>query len=153
MRDIRELATAIQYPSGDRSQLELAMTHASLLNEKSLPDSNRRLAWLGDAVIDVAVSQVLFDRRAPNSRTRGGLTEDRKKYVRMEALVKAAKKLDLGSYLRMGKGAEASGGRDGPRNLAEAFEALLGAVFVAGRYNQASRIVQNHLVAVVDSPP
>ena len=107
-----------------------ALTHASYPNESSARATpNERLEFLGDAILGMVVANALF--RAYPEAAEGELTRMRAEVVRGAALARAARRLDLGGYLILGRGEEAAGGRDRDRNLAGAFEALLGAVYHA----------------------
>ena len=107
-----------------------ALTHASYPNESSARATpNERLEFLGDAILGMVVANELF--RAYPESAEGELTRMRAEIVRGSTLAKAARRLDLGSYLILGRGEEAAGGRDRERNLAGAFEALIGAVYRA----------------------
>lgn len=126
--------------SFSRSELlALAMVHRSYLNEANEPglQSNERLEFLGDAVLGCAVARWLFERypHVPEGR----LTELRAQIVKGETLALVAQRLDLGHYLLLGRGEEATGGRNRPLNLARAFEAVLGAIYLDRGYRGAER--------------
>ncbi len=107
-----------------------ALTHASFPNESSSQATpNERLEFLGDAILGMVVANALF--RAYPEAAEGELTRMRAEIVRGSTLATAARRLDLGDYLILGRGEEAAGGRGRDRNLAGAFEALLGAVYRA----------------------
>ncbi|NLN06295.1 MAG: ribonuclease III [Firmicutes bacterium] len=107
-----------------------ALTHSSYAHEHNLGGNthNERLEFLGDAVLELAVSEILYHRfpRLPE----GKLTRFRAGLVCEESLARLAEKLQLGSYLRLGRGEAASGGRRRPSLLADALEALLGAIYL-----------------------
>jgi len=110
--------------------LKQALVHRSYLNENpdfELP-SNERLEFLGDALVGLAVAEKLY-RQFPES-PEGELTELRSILVRKETLARLAVSLGLGGYLYLGRGEEVSGGRGRESNLARAFEAVVGAIFV-----------------------
>lgn len=111
-----------------RPLLEEALTHASFLNEAE-PGvrSNERLEFLGDAVLGLVIGRDLY-RWYPDAGE-GDLTRMRAEIVRGSTLARTAARLDLGSHLVLGKGEEAAGGRTRERNLAGAFEAVVGAIF------------------------
>jgi ribonuclease-3 len=116
--------------------LEQALVHSSYLNENpAITASNQRLEFLGDAVLGLVIAQELY-RRLPQS-SEGKMTELRSLLVRGDALSHLARSISLGSYLYMGKGEEASGGRDKPANLAGALEAVMGAIFLDQGFNMA----------------
>jgi len=110
--------------------LQEALTHSSFANERDDQErqDNQRLEFLGDAVLDLIVGRWLYER-LPNA-PEGELTTLRARIVRTEALADLAHALDLGRYMRFGRGEEASGGRDKPANLCAAYEALAGAIYL-----------------------
>lgn len=114
----------------DRSILEQSLRHTSYVNERPAESlgSNERLEFLGDAVIGACVADWLY-RALPDS-TEGDLTVMRSALVREETLARWATELELGSYLRLGRGEAASGGRFRPALLSRVFEALVGAIFL-----------------------
>jgi ribonuclease III len=125
----------------DRSLLRLALTHGSYLNENPQEDieSNERLEFLGDAILGAGIGHLLF-HDAPDA-AEGDLTAVRSHVVRERALTAAAARIDLGSYLTLGRGEEASGGRSRPSVVADAFEALIGAIMEDQGYEIASEFV------------
>lgn len=114
----------------DKNLLYQALTHSSFAYESRVNgfDNNQRLEFLGDAVLGLAVSDFLF-RNYPN-RDEGELTKMRAALVCEPSLARVARDLELGYCLNMGKGEERSGGRERPSILADAFEALLGALYL-----------------------
>ena len=114
----------------DISLLQQALTHSSAINEDGLNAKcdNERLEFLGDAVIDLVVSQYLYLSNPEFSE--GELTTLRSQVVSGEALFKVASKLHIGEYLVLGKGEEISGGRSKKSNLAGVLEAIIGAIFI-----------------------
>jgi len=125
-KDIRELEKAFNLQFKDFSLLERAMTHSSYANENNTK-SNERLEFVGDAVLDLAVADFLFDNM---SDAEGVLTKKRAQEVCEQSLYEYAKSFNLGDYLLLGKGEEMSGGREKPALLADAFEAFLGSVYI-----------------------
>jgi len=114
----------------DPSLLEQALAHSSYINENPdfpLPD-NERLEFLGDALLSLVVAEKLY-QEFPHL-AEGELTEIRTSLVRQETLAQLASALELGGYLRLGKGEESTGGRQRATNLANAFEALIGAILL-----------------------
>lgn len=113
----------------DRSLLAQALTHASLgyESQRTLPD-NQRLEFLGDAVIQLLLSELLYDRFP--AADEGLLTKVRAQLVSTKALARIARMVKLGDFLLMGKGEEQNGGRDRDSSLADAMEAVAGAVFL-----------------------
>jgi len=114
----------------DTSLLQQAFVHSSYINENPgfhLPD-NERLEFLGDALLSFIVAEKLY-HEFPHFGE-GELTEIRILLIRQETLAQLALTLNLGDYLHLGKGEEATGGRERQTNLADAFEALIGAIFL-----------------------
>ncbi|MCL6548665.1 MAG: ribonuclease III [Alicyclobacillus sp.] len=128
--DLTQLERALGFEFDDKSLLEQAFVHRSYLNENPgfNLQSNERLEFLGDSVLGYLVAEHLFEL-LPNV-PEGTLTSLRAAVVRAETLARAAKRLELGNYLFLGRGEEASGGRSRPINLARAFEALVGAILL-----------------------
>jgi len=128
-RDIAALQTRIGYQFADESLLLQALTHTSFANEQGVGriGSNERLEFLGDSVLSLTVCDHLY-RTYPNL-PEGQLTVLRKNLVCQRALADYAAKIDLGAYLLLGKGEERDG-REKPKLLEDAFEALLGAWYL-----------------------
>jgi len=107
-----------------------ALTHSSYANERSLGSSahNERLEFLGDAVLDLVVSALLYDRFP--EMPEGMLTRLRAEAVREESLARLAVKLNLGDHLRLSRGEKLSGGRERPSILADALEAVVAAIYL-----------------------
>ncbi len=126
------LEVAIGYAFKDRSLLRRAMTHSSHSNETGERNHhllcNERLEFLGDSVLSIAVSRYLFS--AYKQEGEGILTNMRKDVVCAEALARYARRIGIGDCLYLGNGEEMSGGRDKENILADAFEALLAAVYL-----------------------
>ena len=115
-----------------------ALTHPSIsLERKDYPFDNQRLEFLGDAVIQVVVTEHLFQMFKDSSE--GRMTKLRTRIVSRTALRERALALGLGSFLMMGRGEESSGGRERASNIADAFEAVVGAIYLDGGF-EASRI-------------
>ena len=130
MSDLCELQKTLGVTFSDQGLLLIALTHRSYTNEfPGCPVSdNERLEFLGDAVLDYLTAEHLF-MRLPDWEE-GVLTDLRAALVCTEALAGLAQKTHLGKYLRLGKGEEASGGRNRPVNLCAAFEAVIGAMSI-----------------------
>jgi ribonuclease-3 len=136
----QRLEEVLGYLFQDRTLLAEALTHRSFANEyqaENLPD-NERLEFLGDAVLDLVVSQYLMTN-LPDAHE-GELSRLRAEVVSLPSLAQLARSLDIGSGLRLGKGEERSGGRDKSSLLADALEALLGAVFIDGGFESAKSV-------------
>ena len=129
---------------------ETALTHKSWLNEapRSGRGDNERLEFLGDAVLNLAVSDLLM-RRFPD-RAEGELSKTRAVIVNEAGLCQAAERVDLGQWIFLGRGEEQAGGRRRPSILADAFEALIGAVYLDGGFGIALRVVERLLAGAVE---
>jgi ribonuclease III len=134
---LAELEARLGYSFRDQKLGETALTHTSWLNESSALDrsDNERLEFLGDAVLALVVSDLLM-RRLPNS-AEGDLTRARAALVSEGGLARTAVALDLGRWIFLGRGEERTGGRARPSILANALEALMGAVYLDGGFEQA----------------
>lgn len=128
----------------DTALLQQALTHTSYANEfkGELLPSNERLEFLGDAVLDLVIGEYLF--RQFRDLPEGDLTKARAALVCEQTLSRRARELEIGEYLLLGKGEAASGGRDRISILADAFEAVIGAVYLDNGFDAASRFVLNH---------
>lgn len=137
---INPLEARIGYKFRNSLLLAEALTHPSLSKERrSFLFDNQRMEFLGDAVIQLVITDHLF-RLFPDS-DEGTLTKLRTRMVSRQALRQQAANLNLGEFLMMGKGEEASGGRSRDSNLADAFEALIGAIYLDGGYEAARRFL------------
>ncbi len=119
--------------------LERALTHRSYANENGLEENYERLEFLGDAVLGLATAERLFAETP--ERQEGELTRSKGHLVSSRVLAEVAEELELGPLLRLGVGEERSGGRSKGSLLADALEAVLGAVFRDGGYEEARRVV------------
>ena len=148
---LAELERTLNYRFVNRSLLEEAMTHRSFLNESAdrMVKDNERLEFFGDAVIDFFLSRALLDR-FPDSRE-GALTRIRASLVGEESLGNLARRVGLGRYLRMGRGEEKSGGREKRSILADAYEALLAAVYLDGGPVPLQSLVEAHFGPLLEA--
>ena len=144
--ELKQLEKELGYSFSDASLLLRALTHVSYDREKSV-GHNEVLEFLGDAVLDLAISDVLI--RSFPQKSEGDLSRMRAALVNSVVLAEKAALLNLGALLRLGKGEERSGGRDKPSILAGAFEALLGAIYRDGGYEAARRLVERYFAADV----
>jgi ribonuclease-3 len=122
------LERRLEHRFADRGLLETALCHASYAHEAGGGRGNERLEFLGDAVLDLVVSELLY--RAHPSWDEGTLTRTRAGLVNRGALADCARQLDLGPLLRLGRTEQRSGGVDKATILADAFEAVLGALYL-----------------------
>lgn len=130
--------------------LKNAFIHRSYLNESSdyTGDSNERLEFLGDACLELAVSEYLFSKYP--DKPEGDLTNFRSAVVNTNSLADTARELDLGSFLLLSKGEEAGNGRDSNYLLANTFEALLGAIYLEFGYETIQQFVVTHICSKLD---
>ena len=130
----------INYRFSNPRLLFEALTHPSLAYETQGPHfDNQRLEFLGDAVLQLVLTRELF--LALPDLDEGTLTKLRSQMVSRPALQKCAERLGLGTYILMGKGEEASGGRTRPSSLADALEALIGAIYLDSGLNEAATFI------------
>jgi ribonuclease-3 len=120
----------------DAELLELAFTHRSFAYEAGLTATNERLEFLGDSVLGMIVTEELYRKYPELDESR--LSPLRSGIVNMRALADIARTLDLGRYIRLGKGEEVTNGRDKNSLLADAFEALIGALYISAGFEKTS---------------
>ncbi|HAE52823.1 MAG TPA: ribonuclease III [Ruminococcus sp.] len=139
-----KLEEEIDYKFNDVRLLMHALSHSSYANEKRHNcGSNERLEFLGDSVLSIIVSEYLFNTFKGNPE--GDLTRLRAALVCEKSLHKFAKQIHLGDYLLLGKGEENTGGRERPSILADAFEAVLAAIYLDGGMEAAKRHVMRFM--------
>lgn len=141
-----ELERELGYEFQDPALLENALTHSSYANEnrgRSL-GSNERLEFLGDSVLGMVVADYLY--RAHPDLPEGDLTRTRAALVCEGSLVEVARALGLGSYLKLGRGEDAGGGRARPSIQADAVEAVLAAVYLDGGIGSARKIIRRFIL-------
>lgn len=137
---MNNLEERINYKFKNQNYLKEALTHSSFANEgKGALRCNERLEFLGDSVLSIVVSEFLFEQY--KNRPEGDLTKIRAALVCEKSLHKFALKIELGEALMLGKGEEHTGGRQRPSILADAFEALIAAIFLDGGMEAAKRFV------------
>ena len=147
---MNRLEKRIEYSFKNPVYLEEALTHSSYANENpgSLP-CNERMEFLGDAVLQIISAEYLFNRfpHMPEGR----LTKLRSSLVCTQSLSAFASEIDLGSYLKMGRGETASGGSFRPSVLEDAFEALIAAIYLDGGMEEAKKFVLRFLTKEVEN--
>lgn len=143
---LKELEEKIGYQFQDFSLLRRAMRHSSYTNEKHMEkhQCNERLEFLGDAVLELISSEYLFLEFPKVSE--GELTKTRASMVCEPALAFCARDLDLGSYLLLGKGEEATGGRKRDSITSDALEALIGAIYLDGGFTNAKEFIHRFIL-------
>ena len=140
------LEEKLGYTFQNTALLENALTHSSYANEHKAKgaQSNERLEFLGDSILGMVVADHLY-RNHPDL-PEGELTRTRAALVCEESLVEVAAELNLGEYLRLGKGEESGGGRHRPSIQADAVEAVLAAVYLDGGIGSARKIIQRYIL-------
>ena len=140
------LEEKLGYSFQNRELLENALTHSSRANESrgKLP-SNERLESLGDSILGMVVADHLY--RGHPDLPEGDLTRTRAALVCEESLVEVAQALNLGDYLRLGKGESSGGGRERPSIQADAVEAVLAAIYLDGGIGSARKFIQKYILS------
>lgn len=140
------LEERIGYTFKNRKQLRIALSHSSYINEEKLSgyQSNERLEFLGDSVLSLITSEYLY--KEYTKLPEGKLTKIRASVVCERSLCEFSRAIDLGEELMLGKGEENSNGRDRDSILADAFEALLAAIYLDGGMEQARNFALRFLV-------
>lgn len=148
-KELSLLEQQIQIEFTDKLYLQKSMTHKSYANENRNDHikDNERLEFLGDAVLDLVISEYIF-RQHPEY-PEGELAKMRAVVVSAPTLAKVSKNLNLGQYLRLGKGEELTGGRERDSILADTFEALVGAIYLDGGLNAARNFILDNLISEV----
>jgi len=133
----------IDYKFKNKEYILEALTHSSYSNENKKYNFNERLEFLGDSVLSIVVSDYLFnnERELPE----GELTKLRASIVCEESLSEVANKINLGEYMLLGKGEEATGGRERISILADAFEAVIAAIYQDGTIEDAKKFILNNM--------
>ena len=129
MRSSEELQQIIGYRFKKLELLKLAVTHPSMRVDQPRSGDNQRLEFLGDAVLGVVITDALFHRNP--DLPEGRLAKMRAALVNAKSLAAVAREIGLGDYLYLGKGEDSTGGRDKTSILADSFEAVIGAVYLA----------------------
>lgn len=138
-----KLEDLIGYKFKEKSYLQTALTHSSYVNEHKSSKDNERLEFLGDSVLSLIVSNYIFSYKS--NLKEGELTKIRSILVCEKSLMKVAEKIDIGSYMRLGKGEKNSGGNKRASILADAVEALIAAMYLDSDFDTVSRYVLSWL--------
>ncbi|MDD3896811.1 MAG: ribonuclease III [Candidatus Peribacteraceae bacterium] len=137
------LEKMIQVSFRDKDLLQQALTHRSAVRGRGTLSHNERLEFLGDAVLELVATEYLFQYR---EKTEGELTSWRAALVKGEHLASVAREIKLGDYIHMSRGEEASGGREKESTLANALEALIGAMFLDQGYEVAHQFCDRFIL-------
>ncbi len=141
---LAEFQKKIGYVWKDESLLEEAFTHSSYANEQKGLRDYERLEFLGDAVLEVTASEYLY-RKFPDLKE-GELTKKRASMVCETALAWCARDLEISSYLLLGKGEEAAGGRERETIIADVMESIAGAIYLDGGFEEAKKFVSRFIL-------
>lgn len=147
---IVEFEEKIGYTFADPDLLVTALTHSSYSNEKRLKkyQCNERLEFLGDAVLELVSSEYIFQNNL--TKPEGILTRIRASYVCEPTLALCAREIDLGYYILLGKGEDASGGRERDSILSDALEATIGAIYLDGGFEQAREYINRFILQDIE---
>ena len=150
LEKIEEFEKSIGYSFNDKALIDVAFTHSSFTNEARVKTkSNERLEFLGDAVLDMIVSEYLFKNH--NQRPEGWLTRTRSRIVCTDSFAKASEKFDLTKYLRFGMGEKKQGGKLKKHVKADTFEAMCAAIYLDSSYeNLFSFLKKNYAKEVLE---
>ena len=149
--DLAELQNKLQYRFKNPNLLDESLRHSSYVNEQPAADlrDNERLEYLGDAVLNLVVGDLLI-RRYPDCKE-GDLSRMRANLVNESQLAIIARTINLGAYLQLGKGELQTDGQEKNSILAGAFEALMAAIYQDGGFEAAYHIIDSHFSALIDS--
>ena len=141
MENIEEIEKRIGYVFKNKDNIILALTHSSFANENKGDrlQSNERLEFLGDAVLNIIISELIF--KGKNNLSEGEMTKVRANIVCESSLMKCSQKINIGDYLLLGKGEEITGGRSRASILSDAFESVIGAVYLDGGLPNAREFI------------
>ncbi|MCX6705484.1 MAG: ribonuclease III [Candidatus Woesebacteria bacterium] len=132
----------------NKELLEIALTHKSCLNEHpSIKESNERLEFLGDAVLEFVITEALY--KSFPDKQEGYLTALRSNLVNTQNLAEIAKKIGIGEFIHLSKGEEDGGGRENPSLLADTVEAIIGALYLDQGIGKVEEFIKENLVAEI----
>ena len=145
-----EFEKKIGYMFQDVRLLQNALTHSSFANEKHWPyeRNNERLEFLGDAVLELISSDFIFHEHRKDME--GAMTKLRASLVCEQSLADSARQLDLGQYIRLGKGEYSTGGNDRDSILSDAFEAVIGAIYLDGGLENAAAFIRRFVLSDIE---
>lgn len=151
MKELNEFEQIIQYSFHKKYLLENALTHSSYANEKHwiYNRNNERLEFLGDAVLELVSSDFIFHQH--DNAMEGDMTKLRASLVCERSLAYSARQICLGQFIRLGKGEDATGGRDRDSILSDAFEAIIGAMYLDGGLEIATVFVKRFVLSDIEN--
>lgn len=147
--NLKNLENNIEYKFNNIKLLENALTHTSFANEHKNILSNERLEFLGDAVLELTISEYLFINFS--NLPEGVMTRTRASVVCEESLFKVAKRNNINEYLLLGKCEETTGGRQRQALLADSVEAIIGAIYLDSNFENAKKFILKNLKQEVES--
>ncbi len=148
MSDLKEIQKVTGLKFQDISLLETAFVHRSYINEhKSVKEHNERLEFLGDAVLELVVTEYLYQNY---KNPEGDLTNWRSALVKTESISEAAQRLGFEAHLKMSRGERASSGRSRQLILANSFEAVTGAIYLDQGYEAAKNFISANIISKLD---
>lgn len=149
--DSKELEEKISYKFKNKELLKQALTHSSFTNEQKINKQKNyeRLEFLGDAVLELASSKFFFMNNP--DMTEGQMTKMRSSMVCEPALAFCARDIELGKYIFLGKGEEATGGRERDSIISDVMEAIIGAVYLDGGFEEAEKFILKFILSDLES--
>ncbi len=147
----QKLEEKLEYKFRDPALLTLALSHRSYVHSQNLDqveDSNERLEFLGDAVLDLVITEYLYHKHP--QKKEGELSKYKSLVVSAKVLMRCAINCNLGDFILLSKSEKKSGGRKRTSILADAYEAVLGAVYLDGGIEPATRIIHSTLISIMD---
>ena len=147
---MHELELALGITFKDKRILKTALTHTSYINEtpSATMESNERLEFLGDALLDLIIAEKLYVRLPDYDE--GRLTKARAVVVKEETITRVARLIGLGNLLLLGKGEAATGGREKPANIAAALEAVIAAVYLDRGFDTSKTMVESIFASEIE---
>ncbi|MDU2197254.1 MAG: ribonuclease III [Peptostreptococcaceae bacterium] len=145
--NIYKFEETIDYKFNNKEYILEALTHSSYSNENKRYNFNERLEFLGDSVLSIVVSDYLFKNE--KDLPEGELTKLRASIVCEESLSEVANQIKLGDFMLLGKGEEATGGRERISILADAFEAVIAAIYLDGSIEDARNFILNNMKSII----
>ena len=143
-KDFKEFEKKIKYKFKNKELLEHALTHKTYAFEATIPiEFNERLEFLGDSILGFIVAEQIY--RSNKYFSEGELTRRRATFVNNNFLAEKAKELEIGKFLSFGKGERKQNGDRNPTNLANALEALIGAVYLDSNLNNVRKFISNNV--------
>ncbi len=144
IEDLLQLETNLNYTFGDRNFLSTALMHSSYVNEQGddILEDNERLEFLGDAVLNLVIGDALMHNFPELNE--GNLSRMRSNLVNETQLAEIARQLNLGFFIRLGKGENQTNGRDKNSILSDVLEAVIAAVYLDGGFDAAYKLISRH---------